>query len=238
MHTGGERGATIDVRVSSDTAAPPQDDPDASLLRQLALARARPDGGLREQLIMTRLLSRHVPNIRRIVAWRAYTLRPSEADIDELVGGVLIRLAEALKKEIDASSSALGALIAVNIEWEVIDYARRRKRRAREVQRETGDFADAAAPERPTLADEARALRERIAGLSGRDQQMMAERMLLGLTPEEIAARHGVHRRVVDTATSRALRKLAASDALSDVRQAREARDAQPAIDSRGGSDA
>jgi RNA polymerase sigma factor (sigma-70 family) len=211
---------TIDVYVSSDPAAPPAEDTDASLLRQLALARKRPDGALREQLIMTRLLGRHVPNIRRIVAWRAYSLRPSDADIDDIVSGVLVRVADALRKDVDATGS-LGGLIAVNIEWEVIDHVRRRKRFAREVHPEIEAFPDPAAPERPTLADEARDLRERITGLSGRDQQMLSERMLLGLKPEEIAARHGVRRQVVDTATSRALKKLLASDELSDVRAAR-----------------
>jgi len=233
------------VLVSSDPAAPEQD-PDATLLRQLALARKRPDGVLREQLIMTRLLSRHAANIRRIVAWRAYSQRPSDADIDELVAGVLIRVADALRKEIDPSSS-LGGLIAVNVEWEVIDYVRRRRRRAREVHPQIDNLPEPAAPDKPTLADEARALRERIAGLSGRDQQIMAERMLLGLKPDEIASRHGVNRQVVDTATSRALKKLQASDELSDVRRARAARaeraarddrDVQRPIDRRGGTDA
>jgi RNA polymerase sigma factor (sigma-70 family) len=211
--------------VSSDAAPPPAEDADAALLRQLALARTSPDGVLREQLIMSRLLGRHVANIRRIVVWRAYSLRPSDADIDDIVGGVLIRIAEALKKEIAPSKSFRG-LIAVNIEWEVTDYARRRRRFVREVHPPIEDFPDPAAPERPTLADEARELRERIAGLSGRDQQIMAERMLLGLKPEEIARRHGVQRQVVDTATSRALKKLLASDELADVRRARAVRTA------------
>jgi RNA polymerase sigma factor (sigma-70 family) len=233
------------VLVSSEPAAPAED-PDAILLRQLALARKRPDGALREQLIMTRLLGRHVANIRRIVRWRAHSQRPSDADIDELVAGVLIRVADALRKDIDPSSS-LNGLIAVNVEWEVIDYVRRRRRRAREVHPEIENVPEPAAPDRPTLADEARALRERISGLSDRDQQIMAERMLLGLKPDEIASRHGVHRQVVDTATSRALKKLQASDELSDVRDARAARaaraapgdgDVQPASDPRGGTDA
>jgi RNA polymerase sigma factor (sigma-70 family) len=208
------------VYVSSDPAAPPAEDADASLLRQLALARKRPDGALREQLILTRLLARHVPNIRRIVAWRAYSLRPSDADIDDIVNGVLARVADALRKDVDVTGS-LGGLIALNIEWEVIDHVRRRRRFAHEVHPEIEAFPDPAAPEQPTLADEARELRERITGLSGRDQRMLAERMLLGLKPEEIAARHGVRRQVVDTATSRALKKLLASDELSDVRAAR-----------------
>jgi RNA polymerase sigma factor (sigma-70 family) len=208
------------VYVSSDPAAPLAEDADASLLRQLALARKRPDGALREQLIMTRLLARHVPNIRRIVAWRAYSLRPSDADIDDIVNGVLARVADALRKDVDVTGS-LGGLIALNIEWEVIDHVRRRRRFAHEVHPEIEAFPDPAAPEQPTLADEARELRERITGLSGRDQRMLAERMLLGLKPEEIAARHGVRRQVVDTATSRALKKLLASDELSDVRAAR-----------------
>lgn len=213
--------------MSSDAAGSPDEDPDAALLRRLALARSSSDsGGLREQMVMSRLLGRHVANIRRIVVWRAYSLRPSDADIDDIVGGVLIRLAEALKKEVDASKSFRG-LIAINIEWEVTDFARRRKRLAREVHPVSQDFPDPAAPDRPTLADEARELRERIAGLSGRDQQIMAERMLLGLKPEEIARRHGVQRQVVDTATSRALKKLLASDELADVRRARAVRTAR-----------
>jgi RNA polymerase sigma factor (sigma-70 family) len=211
--------------VSSDAAAPPAEDADAALLRQLALARTSPDGVLREQLIMSRLLGRHVANIRRIVVWRAYSLRPSDADIDDIVGGVLIRIADALKKEVAPSKSFRG-LIAVNIEWEVTDYARRRRRFSRELHPPIEDFPDPAAPERPTLADEARALRERIASLSGRDQQIMAEQMLLGLKPDEIARRHGVQRQVVDTATSRALKKLLASDQLADVRRARAVRTA------------
>jgi DNA-directed RNA polymerase specialized sigma24 family protein len=55
---------------------------------------------------------------------------------------------------------------------------------------------------------------------------MLAERMLLGLKPEEIARRHGVRRQVVDTATSRALKKLRTSDQLADVRRARAVRTA------------
>ena len=215
--------------MSSDSSASPAEDADerdAALLRQLVLARKRADGVLREQLLMTQLLGRHVPNLRRIVAWRAYSLRPSDADIDEMVGGVLIRLADALEKEVDASKSFRG-LMAVNIEWEVIDHVRRRRRRAREVHPEIEDFPDPSAPERPTLADEARELRERIAGLSGRDQQIIAERMLLGLKPDEIARRHGVHRQVIDTATSRALKKLLSSDELADVRRAHDVRNAQ-----------
>jgi RNA polymerase sigma factor (sigma-70 family) len=223
MATASER-STDRTCVSSDPAAAPDEDSDAALLRRLVLARGASDCGLREQLVMSRLLGRHVANIRRIVVWRAYSLRPSDADIDDIVSGVLIRLAEALKKEVDASKSFRG-LIAVNIEWEVTDFARRRKRRfSREVHPAGQDFPDPAAPDRPTLADEARELRDRIAGLSGRDQQIMAERMLLGLKPDEIARRHGVQRQVVDTATSRALKKLLASDELADVRRARAVR--------------
>ena len=150
--------------VSSDPAAPPAEDTDATLLRQLALARKRPDGALREQLIMTQLLGRHVPNIRRVVAWRAYSLRPSDADIDDIVNGVLIRVADALRKDVDASGS-LGGLIAVNIECEVIDHVRRRRRFAREVHPEIEAFPDPAAPDRyPTssaVSMKARAAGER-----------------------------------------------------------------------------
>lgn len=54
----------------------------------------------------------------------------------------------------------------------------------------------------------AEVMAEIIEDLSSRDQQILVERYVAGLTPEQIADRLGVSRRVIDTAHSRALAKL------------------------------
>lgn len=205
--------------MSGDTAAlQAEDNEDAALLRKLALAREQADGPLHEQTILAELLGRHAQNIRRIAAYSAHSLHPSAADLDEIVNAVFSRVAVALERKLDFGKP-FRYVVADNTEWEVIDYARRRKRREPEVYLKPEDFPDPAAPETPTLAEEARALCERIAGLGDRDREFLAERMLLGLKPDEIAERHGVHRRVVDTATSRALKKLLAGEGADDVRK-------------------
>ena len=212
--------------MSSDAAGSEDEDPDArdaALLRQLTLARKRPDGALRAELIIAELLARHQPNIRRIVAWRAYSRRPSNADIDEIVNTVLIAVADVLQGDFDPEMP-FGALVAKNIPWDVIDWVRKRDRRAGEVHVEVGDLADVAEPHAPTLADEARELRKLIAGLAGRDREIVTQRMLFGLKPEMIADIHGISRAAVDTATSRALKKLLASDELAAERERRDVR--------------
>jgi hypothetical protein len=89
--------------LSSDAAESQteDDDRDAALLRQLVLARKRPDGVLREQAILAELLGRHARNIRRIAAYRAYSLRPSAPDLDEIVNAVFIRVTNALECKLD-----------------------------------------------------------------------------------------------------------------------------------------
>lgn len=197
---------------------------DAALMRQLALARGRPDGVLRADLILCELLRRHEPNIRRIVTYRAYSQRPSNVDIDEIVNTVMIGVAKALEADFDPEVP-FGAIVAMNIDWDVIDWVRARKRRAREIATDPVVLADREQPELPSLLDEARGLRELIAELpDGRDRQMVVQRMLFGLDPKSIAKIHDTTRGAVDTATSRALKKLAASDAVQSARQDRDVR--------------
>jgi RNA polymerase sigma factor (sigma-70 family) len=198
---------------------------DAALMRQLAFARGRPDGALRADLILCELLRRHAHNIRRIVTYRAYSQRPSNADIDEIVNTVMIGVAKALEADFDPKIP-FGAIVAMNIHWDVIDWVRARKRRAGEISTDPVVLADREQPELPSLLDEARDLRELIAELpDGRDRQMVAQRMLFGLDPKRIAKIHDTTRGAVDTATSRALEKLAASDAVQSARHDRDVRD-------------
>lgn len=196
------------------------DDRDAALVRQIALARRRPDGALREPLLLGRLLARHEPNIRRMVSWRAHSQQPSKADIDEIVNSVLIGAAEDIDKVL-AGQVAFGAVIGRKVEDEVVEWVRRRKRRAGDVAIDD-KLDELGVEDSPSLVREAEELRARVAELPERDQAFLAERMFGGLRPKQIAERHGVHRRVLDTATSRALKKLLASDALADERDVRD----------------
>lgn len=205
--------------MSPEPAAEDEDDRDAALLRQLALARGRPDGALRESLLLGQLIARQEAHIRRLVRWRAHSQQPSDADIDEMVQGVRMGIARDVEN-ILAGRVTVGAVIGRKVADEVAEFARRRARRAAEVA--PGAALDAVGYEdSPSLESEAAELRARLAELPERDRVFLSERFFGGLRPEEIARRHGVHRRVVDTAISRALRKLLASDAFADERAVR-----------------
>ena len=206
-----------DGGVSREDADEDPDARDAQLMRQLAHARERPDGALRANLILGELLARHEPNIRRIVTYRTYSHRPSKADIDELVNTVMIGAVKALDGDFDAEMP-FGALVAKNIPWDVIDWVRARGRRAEipieDVVVPVGDPDYA----QPSLADEAERLRELIGSLPERDREIVTQRMLFGLGPQQIAEIHGISRGAVDVATHRALKKLEVDDAVLAAR--------------------
>jgi len=212
--------------VSSDPEQD-EDDRDDALLRQLALARRRDDGALREQLLLADLLGRHRRNITRIVRYRAHSLRPSDPDVDEMVGGVLRRLAEALGRKLDFGKP-FRFVVADNIEWEVIDFARRRKRHAEhEISAETMEFAEPAAFDAPTLEAEARELRAYLVSASDRERALLADQMLFGFDAAQTGTRHDVKRGAVYTATHRALKKLLEADELASARAEHAQREAR-----------
>lgn len=215
--------------MSSETAEDDKDPDvrDAALMRRLVLARARPDGALSVNSILSELLTYHQPNIRRIITYRVHSERPSKADIDEIVNTVMISVAKAFENDFDPNVP-FGALVNKNIDWDVIDWVRARKRRAREISADLIVIADPELPEAPSLADEAERLGELIAELPERDRTIVAERMLLGLDPQRIAEIHGMSRGAVDTATSRALKKLSASEGVQAARKGRDVRDLAP----------
>jgi RNA polymerase sigma-70 factor (ECF subfamily) len=214
-----------DGGVSSEDADEDPDARDAQLMRQLAHARGRPDGALRAELILGELLARHEQNVRRIVTYRAYSQRPSKADIDELINTVMISVARALEGDFDVEMP-FGALVAKNIPWDVIDWVRARGRRADEIPTEDVVVPDGD-PDKlpPTLADEAERLRELIGSLPARDREIVTQRMLFGLSPKQIAEIHGISRGAVDVATHRALKKLEADETVLAARDKLRVRD-------------
>lgn len=195
------------------------DDHDAALLGQLRLARGRADGGLHADILLAKLIGRYETDIRKQIEWRAHTQQPSAADIDEMVQGVRIGIAKDIENVL-AGKVELGAVIGRKISDQVAEFARRRARRASEISDDA--LAVVRIDDPPSLETEAAELRARIDQLPERDRVFLSERFFGGLRPDEIARRHGVHRRVVDTATSRALKKLLGSEALDDERAVRE----------------
>jgi DNA-directed RNA polymerase specialized sigma24 family protein len=211
--------------VSSDSEQS-DDDRDQALLRQIALARQRDDGALREQILVAKLLSRHRANIARIVRWRAHSLRPSSDDVDDIVGGVLRRLATALEHKLEFGKP-FRWVVADNVGWEVTDFARQRTRRARLEQPDGPELAEPAAFDGPTLEAEARDLTALLASLSDRERVLLTDQMLFGFDAEQTGERHGMNRGAVYTATHRALKKLFDADELSEARAEHQRRAAR-----------
>ena len=203
---------------ASDDDEDDEDDRNDALLRQLRLARQRPDGALRADVLLAKLIARQEKHVREAIEWRAYTQQPSVADIDEMVQGVRIGIAKDIDK-ILAGKVELGAVIGRKISDQTAEFARRRARHAGEISDEA--LLTVGVDDTPSLEQEAAELRALVAELPERDRVFLAERFFGGLRPAQIAERHGVHRRVVDTATSRALPKLLSAEALADERAVR-----------------
>lgn len=215
-------------------------DRDARLLRQLHIARGREDGGLSFDLLLGEVLSPWWEPIRRIARWRLHTLRPSEADLSEIAAEVFERLSGAIGRN-ESFTKPFKYVVADNIEWAAVDYARARKRRAAETphdpdklppppaqagaRRNDGGSLDAL-PERegdgPSpdgLAEQARDFGALIEGLGPRDHRILSERFMRGTPPEEIAQMLGIGRGALDTATHRALRRLSTDPVITLVRK-------------------
>ncbi|HEV3000037.1 MAG TPA: sigma factor-like helix-turn-helix DNA-binding protein [Solirubrobacteraceae bacterium] len=205
--------------MSTEPANEDDDDRDADLLGQLRVARGRADGGLHADILLAKLIGRYEKEIRSDIEWRAYTQQPSTADIDEMVQGVRLGMIKDIENVL-AGKVGLGAVIGRKIADQTAEFARRRARRPGEISNEA--LAAVGVEDVASLEAEAADLRARIAALPERDRVFLSERFFGGLRPDEIARRHGVHRRVVDTATSRALKKLLRSDALADQRAVRD----------------
>jgi RNA polymerase sigma factor (sigma-70 family) len=241
--------------VNNDDSSEDDDGGDraAALLRQLALAQQHDDGGLSADLIMAELLGRYSAYIRRIARFRLHRLRPSGHDLDDIESGVFERLVKTLARKTQFGKP-FKYVVADNVDWECKDFARARRRRAPESThapeklppaasplgrkrsatgtiRDTMHEADEDGPDSDGLAAQARAFGARIAGLPERDRSILTRRFLASMCPEDIADGLDVHRRVVDTATHRALKRLFDSDEFSSERQARDVRNA------RGGSE-
>lgn len=144
-----------------------EDDRDDALLRQLRLARERPDGALRADLLLAQMIARYEKDIRKQIEWRAHTQQPSVADIDEMVQAVRIGIVKDIDKVL-AGTVELGAVIGRKVSDQTAEFARRRARRAGEISDEA--LALVGVEDSPSLEAEAAELRALVAELPERDR--------------------------------------------------------------------
>jgi RNA polymerase sigma factor (sigma-70 family) len=209
-----------------------RDELDAKLLRQLAEAR-RPgrEDPLRARDIEAQLLGGYWGwtkaivrgRLTRLMGGRLAGVNDPDSDAEEIAQDVLKRLHVALKKR-HAFGKPFFKVVLDNIEWALQDYW---KAPARRDESDPTDL-DALPPQSrapdplPSLADQARDVDARLDGLSERDRRIVAERLYVGRTPEEVAELLGVNREACDTAYSRAVARLRKSPQMADVRKRRD----------------
>jgi RNA polymerase sigma-70 factor, ECF subfamily len=140
------------------------------------------------------------------------------AEADAIAQEVIAELVTIVKREDIAIPFHL--LASINLKFFIKRFFRTRQRTrsdpvaeippANEV--EVGD-------DQQSLARQAMEFAPYLDGLSERDRELVTERMFLGLTPEQSAARHGISREALDVAYHRALNRLRKNLCSRDVRK-------------------
>jgi len=205
--------------MDSETASTEDDeDRDARLLRQLALVGDR-DPLIARQL-QGQLLAPYRKWARGIAAYRLHALRLGDEELDDIANRLLKRLADAIAK--GELTKPLLNVAFDNIDWEIKDFYKRRRKTKLERLEDPHDLSIANEPgdvPSASLNEEAAAFRARIAELPDRQRRILTERLFLGRKPADIAKDLGMTRGALDTDYSRALARLRVSDAMADVRK-------------------
>jgi DNA-directed RNA polymerase specialized sigma24 family protein len=190
---------------------------DAKLLRQLGAARAaEPPDAAREDEIRAELLARYDGWLRAQVEARLRSFDPSGQAAAEVTNRVLLRLARALENKHNFGK-AFWKVALDNLGYALKDFWR---------GSDVGD-PDAKPPEArsplpleaagsitapdelgKSLTQEAMDLREWLEGSSDDDIRLLGMKLFLNLSPLQIAERTGKSRGAVDTALSRALKRV------------------------------
>lgn len=188
-----------------------QDRRDQLLLIRLAATRARCDGLSEHEsrLVIGELLAPYRKHIRALAARRLRMSRPQAADLDEISAAVLERLFKALVKRSDFDRVPFRAVVDKNTHWEIIDFWNRRTNTtAHEDPNGYDQITEIAIVDNEAPVEQSEAVMAIIGELGHREQKIVIERVLVGRDPQQIADLRGVHRRVVDTAYSRAMTRL------------------------------
>jgi DNA-directed RNA polymerase specialized sigma24 family protein len=195
----------------------PREAYDAELLRQLGAARAAdPPDAEREDEIKAELLARYDAWLRTQVEARLRSFDPSGQAAADVTNRVLLRLARALENKHDFGK-AFWKVALDNVSYALKDFWR---------GSDVGDPEAKPPEERPPLSleaaggiaapdelgnsliQEAMDLREWLKGSSDDDIRLLGMKLFLNLSPVQIAERTGKSRGAVDTALSRALKRV------------------------------
>lgn len=205
-------------RLLSDRPGSARDLEDDHLLRQLALACAREDV-LAARHLTGQLLGAYWMFIRNIVRGRIHGVADPGHDAEEIASVVMRKLARALQNK-QSFGKPFRRVVLDNITWAVADYWREP---ARKDESDPHDLDELPPQDRtpqppPSDVDQARDLSERLVSLSDKDREIVLDRLVVGLSPVEIAKKWGMSRAACDVAFSRAAQRLRESVAMRDVR--------------------
>lgn len=191
---------------------------DDRVLRQLALAHEREDV-LAVRHLIAELLGAYWTFIRNIVRGHIRGVADPEHDAEEIASVVMRRLATALRNKRTFGKPFRGVVFD-NIGWAIKDYWREPARREESDPHDLSELPqqDRALEPLPSDIDQARDLNERLAGLSDTDREIVLDRLVVGMTPVEIATKRGISRSACDAAFSRAAQRLRDSAPMRDVR--------------------
>jgi RNA polymerase sigma-70 factor, ECF subfamily len=189
---------------------------DDRLLRQLAIAHDRGDL-LAARRLTADLLAPYFTLTRNVVRGRIRGVPDPDHDADEITSTVMRRLAHAVRRKQNFGKPFRGVVFD-NIKWAIQDYWRQPARKDESVPCAPAELPHPRSEPLPSELDQARTLNERLAGLSDSDREIVLDRLVVGLTPTEIATKRGISRAACDAAFSRAAKRLRASAQMRDVR--------------------
>jgi RNA polymerase sigma factor (sigma-70 family) len=179
---------------------------DERLLRRARAARAAGDVTAEREAI-TRLIEPYWNWGRSIAYGKIGGVDDPAADAEEIAQDLLRRLAQLLRTKLEFDTSFRG-VAAANLNFAIKDYWRR-SARTRSKPVDPGELvAIDPRPPVPSAGETAADLDSYFAGLSDRDRALAHDRLVLDLSPSEIAERHGMKRGAVDTAWHRIVKKM------------------------------
>lgn len=180
---------------------------DQLLLARIREARARGDARA-SRAAADELIARHLPDVRKRVAMKLGVSSRRQEESEIVVSMALVRLASALPAMHATREASLIALIGSCVDLAVVDFIRLRvRRRQRERITEPQTMAEPAVQD-VSPQEQAEALAEVLVGLNQRDREIVVERAVVEITPEQVAVRRKMSRGAVDATYSRALAKL------------------------------
>jgi DNA-directed RNA polymerase specialized sigma24 family protein len=198
----------------------PDQDRDDRNLRAIRAAQASSDQeALRTAL--GRLLSPYWAFARSVAYARLSGAADRAGTADVIAQEVAAKLAELVLKEPEVGDAPIHILARIWIRiflqrhWRGVE---RHQKKILRVADMTPESAAMVGEDEQSLRRQAMEFAPYIAGLSDGDREVLTERMFLGLTPEQSAARRGISREALDTRYSRALARARAQRRKLDVR--------------------